>query len=789
MPYVMYRFAGSYFTFFVFLTMTLYGQAQVTLYWGGGTSDITPPQTPASVDGTWNASLKNWAVDAAGNAYTNWQAGAFADFGSSSADVVVTLEDDLEINGMTWTKSANGNLTIQSSATRTLSLTGPSPTINVIGTGGGNILFKEIRFGANVLLDGAAEFTKTGPSTLYFIEDTTHPVTATVTVAEGWIRIDKGRLPNVDEFCLINAGLRLDNPAVGNQDRIADNAVIRLIDGTLDCSLSADRSETIGTLDIADSIGTLYNIINGNTNTALIMNQLNRGNRGALYFASDLSSYNGKVTVNSGIPAGAMDVSLSWAVYSPVGAASRFVRYSSANATFEPTVDVAAPQDASTWDSQSYDETTDLYYTWGPNDGYPSPLTGALDNDLVLRTFASGPSSTSEGDNTLDLGGHTLTLRAMSMSSTGGSSTQFTVQNGTISSPTNQLFLFAARWAYFQARLHGVMDVVVCSREGFRFGSITTDNTYTGIMHIVGDGQVTAAGSGRLTTGDLFLGPQAKLQTADGGTLAPTGVVYLSEGAIWSYLNGDTASETVGGLAGHGTVDLAWGNNTRNLVVDMDADGAFDGTITGTSNASDSRVEKAGDGVWTLNGTNDYNHQTLVSGGVLLVNGSHANATSGRGYTVQNGAALGGSGAISLANANMIVESGGRLTPGNGGTGTLNLDLGGGALNLSAMSTNAMCFDLGSVTTSDKILLSNGLLNIGDSVFDIGQFAFSIVSGFGGPATYTLIETDQSITTSLGADVTAKLSNNYTLTLRLADSDTDLVLDVIPPKGSVFTIF
>jgi fibronectin-binding autotransporter adhesin len=112
----------------------------------------------------------------------------------------------------------------------------------------------------------------------------------------------------------------------------------------------------------------------------------------------------------------------------------------------------------------------------------------------------------------------------------------------------------------------------------------------------------------------------------------------------------------------------------------------------------------------------------MVSGGVLVVNGSSLSAT-----TVQGGGSLGGSGTL---NALATIESGGVLAPGNS-PGTMTFTSG-----LTINDGAAFNFELGS--TSDIILVTGGTLTGPASVAG-ATFNFAAASGFGA-GTYTLID-------------------------------------------------
>ena len=94
--------------------------------------------------------------------------------------------------------------------------------------------------------------------------------------------------------------------------------------------------------------------------------------------------------------------------------------------------------------------------------------------------------------------------------------------------------------------------------------------------------------------------------------------------------------------------------------------GKLDSGTGGTIND----LQKTGAGRLDLEGDNTYTGTTLVSDGLLNINGT----TSGQGnYTVANGATLGGTGTIGLTGGNSVtIEDGGTISAG-ASSGTLNI--------------------------------------------------------------------------------------------------------------------
>ncbi len=134
---------------------------------------------------------------------------------------------------------------------------------------------------------------------------------------------------------------------------------------------------------------------------------------------------------------------------------------------------------------------------------------------------------------------------------------------------------------------------------------------------------------------------------------------------------------------------------------------SFDsGTSTATAaigSVGGGGLTKLGNGTLTLSGVNTYTGATTVSAGTLLINGSH---TVGGAYTVANTAAVGGKGTIGGA---VVVQSGGKLVPGDSSVETLHIVPGtlSGSVTMAANSVYEWEFD---GTAGDKVEITGSLL-------------------------------------------------------------------------------
>ena len=118
---------------------------------------------------------------------------------------------------------------------------------------------------------------------------------------------------------------------------------------------------------------------------------------------------------------------------------------------------------------------------------------------------------------------------------------------------------------------------------------------------------------------------------------------------------------------------------------------------------------KTGDGLLELTAANTMQGMVFLAAGTLKLTGSVANSIL---TDVQTGATLTGTGTATQ----IVLESGGKLAPGNGGIGTLN------ATTLTWRSGGAGFFDLGAAGTADRIALGSGALVKGSAS---GPFTFN----------------------------------------------------------------
>jgi outer membrane autotransporter protein len=140
---------------------------------------------------------------------------------------------------------------------------------------------------------------------------------------------------------------------------------------------------------------------------------------------------------------------------------------------------------------------------------------------------------------------------------------------------------------------------------------------------------------------------------AGAGRLTKTGAATLALTGTGTYLGGTTISAGTLQLGNGGATGSIVGNVVDNgtFAIDRSDSFTFGGAISGTGG-----FRQIGPGTTLLTGSSTYLGATSVDAGKLVVNGSIVSPA-----TVQNGAALGGTGTV----GSLAVMSGGMLTPGN----------------------------------------------------------------------------------------------------------------------------
>ncbi len=247
--------------------------------------------------------------------------------------------------------------------------------------------------------------------------------------------------------------------------------------------------------------------------------------------------------------------------------------------------------------------------------------------------------------------------------------------------------------------------------------------TESGTGKLIISGTDNMTGSNYLNGGILEVSALAELA---GGSLV------MNNGTLHYVGLGETSTRSIVLNGVGGTIDVA-GSATISQTTPIVGGGGFNSTLTPGLNLGDwGGLTKAGSGTLVLATNNLYNGPTVVSNGVLLVDGTNSltgtsgltNYSGGGSFTVYGGT-LGGTGLISGA---VDIKNGGTIAPGNG-SGTLTVASG---LTLESGSTSSFTVASGGPSTS---LAVQGNLTVQPN----STIAVNITGGQLQPQTNTLI--------------------------------------------------
>ncbi|MGC4074670.1 MAG: autotransporter-associated beta strand repeat-containing protein [Nibricoccus sp.] len=249
-------------------------------------------------------------------------------------------------------------------------------------------------------------------------------------------------------------------------------------------------------------------------------------------------------------------------------------------------------------------------------------------------------------------------------------------------------------------------------------GGVTTAEKITlGFDSVVNAGSSTL----RVNGGTLFLGSGGIVKN---GTSGLTSVVELSSGTVGAKANWATSHP----------VSLPSGGNVTLRAAD-EAGVARNISLTGVISGAGG-FTKTGDGVLTLGATNTFTGGVTVNGGTLTLAGSLA---SGGTVAVNSGGVLAGTSSTAKP---VTLNSGGSVSPGNAGIGTLS------GASLTWNGGGHLAIDLSA--TSDRLALSGALTKGSAGVYavDFTTLATPVIG-----ATHTLATFGS--TTFVATDFTA----------------------------------
>jgi fibronectin-binding autotransporter adhesin len=269
--------------------------------------------------------------------------------------------------------------------------------------------------------------------------------------------------------------------------------------------------------------------------------------------------------------------------------------------------------------------------------------------------------------------------------------------------------------------------------------SDSAGNPWTMTLNGVISGPGSLIGTG---TGTVILGGA---DTYTGGTIVSNGIVSFVSGALASTGGGVTlAGGTLQWQPGTADDISAQGITfTSNGTLDVNGNNVTLANSIGNGGTGNLTVAStAANGVLNLTGVNSYAGNTTVASGTLEANSSSATGTGT--VTVQSGGTLAGTGTA----GNVVINSGGILSPGNTSVGTLTV----GTLTMNAGAIGDIEFN---GSANDQTVASS--LSLSSSVFNL--FTAGGTQPWTTPGTYTLITyggsdpvLDSTWTTSSGSN-------------------------------------
>ncbi len=297
------------------------------------------------------------------------------------------------------------------------------------------------------------------------------------------------------------------------------------------------------------------------------------------------------------------------------------------------------------------------------------------------------------------------------------------------------------------ALTHQGGGTTVIFRDGSSFTGTTSANAT--IANSLGDMYFET------TNISLFAGAQLTMSGSLGGDAA----FYLSKDGLNMTHNVRVANTNVGpftrtigtDITGGGTatwsgqVDVSQNvaaiTRTVQLFAAANNRAKFTGNIISTSTSTDA-VTIGGTGIVEVSGTgNTYDIPTTVNANAtLLVKNASGSATGVNNVTV-NGI-LGGTGFITPTGTNTItINSGGSIAPGDGGIGTLTLNLGSTTGGVTFANGSTLSLDLNAPGTNDVLAFTGTTLNSSEVVLNNNAVAFNNL-GSVADGTYTLFTFD-----------------------------------------------
>jgi len=372
-----------------------------------------------------------------------------------------------------------------------------------------------------------------------------------------------------------------------------------------------------------------------------------------------------------------------------------------------------------TWNASDWARGTTLAaIAAGAYQANTTPANWGANSNVTLN--ASTASNVGDGTNinslrltaasTVTLDG-TLTITSGGLLVTGNGATAIT--GGTLK---------GASGADLIVHQYATADLTISSTLADNGAATSLTKSGTGKLIITGTDNLT--GANYLNGGTVEVSDLAKLA---GGRL------IMNNGAL-RYTGTDASSSRSIILNGVGGIFDVAGGTKLTQAAPIKGNGGYNSPFTGVNLGDWGGITKIGGGTLTLAANNVYNGPTIVSNGVVLVNGTNSlsgvsgttNYLGGGVFTVFGGT-LGGTGLIS---GPVTVKIGGTISPGTS-VGTLTL-----ATNLILESGSTNLFEIANSPGASDLLVVNGNLTIQtNSTISISALGSPLVVG-----TYTLIQ-------------------------------------------------
>jgi autotransporter-associated beta strand protein len=380
--------------------------------------------------------------------------------------------------------------------------------------------------------------------------------------------------------------------------------------------------------------------------------------------------------------------------------------------------------------------TIEVDNTYNTTNPLPTSL-GAHTNTLTLNGLITGSGTLVKNGN------GTLVLGNLGDNYTGGTiinaGTLSTVNGAALGDASHSLTINPAGIFQVTGTFTTARETVLGGTGGPSSGGtfdVTGTNNLTRVGAISGSGSLTMTGTGTLS---LF------------GVNSYTGGTYLNAGTVAINSSNSLGATSGSATLGNATLEVVSDiTSTRNIVIGMSnstmqVDSGATYTLSGTLSGSGT-LNKNGEGVLALNGTNTYTGGTTINAGTVVVNSS-----------------------VSLGNGGPLVLNAATLQVATGYTTARNMTLGDAASTIEV--TPSQSYTIAGVVSGTGSLTKNGTGTLtlsatntftGDTIVNYGTL---IVAGSSGSAlaTTATITVNDSGTLLLGAN--NQISNTAPITL------------------------